>query len=94
MSTPDSDGRRRRTRAALCTVGCTVVLAGSFVSAGAASAGVAAAAAAAQPTYLYIANSSGDSVTEYNIAKSSVVGKVADAMGSRSVSFSLRSNWN
>ena len=74
MSTPDSDGRRRRTRAALCTVGCTVVLAGSFVSAGAASAGVAAAAAAAQPTYLYIANSSGNSVTEYNIAKSSVVG--------------------
>jgi YVTN family beta-propeller protein len=77
MSTPDSDGRRRRTRAALCTAGCTVALAGCFVSAGAASARAAVAAAAAQPAYLYIANSSGNSVTEYNIAKSSIVGTFA-----------------
>ena len=74
MITPDSYGRRRRTRAALCTVGCTGVLAGSLVFAGAASAGVVSAATAAQPAYLYIANSSGNSVTEYNIAKSTVVG--------------------
>jgi len=44
------------------------------VSAGAAPASAAVAAAAAQPAYLYIANSTGDSVTEYNIAKSGVVG--------------------
>ena len=76
MTAPDSQGRRQRARAMFCSVGCTVLLAGSTASAGSASADVASATAA-QPSYLYIANSSGNSVTEYNIDTSSVVGSFA-----------------
>jgi len=76
MTTPDSHCRRRHARAALYLAGCTALLAGSAVFAGSASADVASATAA-QPSYLYIANSSSNSVTEYDIATSSVVGTFA-----------------
>jgi YVTN family beta-propeller protein len=73
MTTPDSRSRWNRGRVALCAGGCSVLLAGSALLAGAAP----AAAAATQPTYLYVANSNGNSVTEYDIATSSVVGTFA-----------------
>ena len=76
MTAPDSRDRRQRARAMFCSVGCTVLLAGSTASAGSASADVASATAA-QPSYLYIANSSGNSVTEYDIDTSSVLGSFA-----------------
>lgn len=50
-----------------------MLLAGSALLAGAAP----AAAATAQPTYLYVANSNANTVTEYDIATSSVVGTFA-----------------
>lgn len=68
--------RRWYTCAALLAAGCTVFLVGSGALAGSSSA-APAAASTAQPSYLYVANSSGNSVTEYDIATSSVVGTFA-----------------
>jgi YVTN family beta-propeller protein len=76
MTAPDPQGRWHRARTVLYSAGCTVLLAGSAAFAGSASAD-AASAAAAQPSYLYIASTSSNSVTEYDIATSSVVGTFA-----------------
>jgi YVTN family beta-propeller protein len=76
MTAPDSQDRRQRARAMFCSVGCTVLLAGSTALAGSASADVASATTA-QPSYLYVANSSSNSVTEYDIDTSSVLGSFA-----------------
>jgi YVTN family beta-propeller protein len=75
MVTPASRSRWHRARVAFYAGGCAVALAGSAVLATPAPAG-AAAAATAQPTYLYVANN-GNSVTEYDIATSSVVSTFA-----------------
>jgi YVTN family beta-propeller protein len=75
MITPASRSRWYRARVAFYAGGCAVALAGSAVLATPAPAG-AAAAATAQPTYLYVANN-GNSVTEYDIATSSVVSTFA-----------------
>jgi YVTN family beta-propeller protein len=80
MITLASRSRWHRARVALYGGGCAVALAGSAVLAGAAPAG-AAAAATTQPTYLYVANSNANTVTEYDIATSSVVGSFAAGSG-------------
>jgi YVTN family beta-propeller protein len=79
MTMPGSRSWWHRARATFCAGGGTVLLAGSAVLAGAAPAG--AAAATTQPAYLYVANSNANTVTEYDIATSSVVGSFASGSG-------------
>jgi YVTN family beta-propeller protein len=73
--TADSRPGRLRTRAALSLTTCALFAAGAAL-AGAAPA-PAALASTAQPTYLYVANSGSNTVTEFDITTSTVVGTFA-----------------